>query len=191
MAKSSPSWRCHGSISKRKQIALHGRVATTLSYVALHCATKPALLRLSCHSLPKGQGYQATLLGVPLFAIPCRKMVSSANGVSTQVLGKNFLLGGYNILIVMGALHTKVMTIQRVVHWLFLTCALPRPATTDSKSRIEKWSVWLKRHLRHLIGFIGVATPAEPRGKKKHFFVQILGGEKLLKFGEKCLVKYF
>ena len=33
---------------------------------------------------------------------------------------------------------------------------------------------------------LGVATPAEPRGEKKLFFVQILGGEKLLKFGEKC-----
>ena len=29
-----------------------------------------------------------------------------------------------------------------------------------------------------------MATPAEPRGEKKLFFVQILGGEKLLKFGE-------
>ena len=34
---------------------------------------------------------------------------------------------------------------------------------------------------------LGVATPAEPRGEKKHpFFVQILGGEKLLKFVDKC-----
>ena len=33
---------------------------------------------------------------------------------------------------------------------------------------------------------LGVATPAEPRGEKKLFFVQILGGEKLLKFVEKC-----
>ena len=31
---------------------------------------------------------------------------------------------------------------------------------------------------------LGVATPAEPRGEKKHFFVQIFGGEKLLKFVE-------
>ena len=31
--------------------------------------------------------------------------------------------------------------------------------------------------------FLSVATPAEPRGEKKLFFVQILGGEKLLKFG--------
>ena len=37
---------------------------------------------------------------------------------------------------------------------------------------------------------ISVATPAEPRGEKKLlFFVQILGGEKLLKFGEKWAVK--
>ena len=33
---------------------------------------------------------------------------------------------------------------------------------------------------------VRVATPAEPRGEKKLFFVQILGGEKLLKFVEKC-----
>ena len=33
---------------------------------------------------------------------------------------------------------------------------------------------------------LSVATPAEPRGEKKLFFVQILGGEKLLKFVEKC-----
>ena len=31
-----------------------------------------------------------------------------------------------------------------------------------------------------------VATPAEPRGEKKLFLVQILGGEKLLKIVEKC-----
>ena len=31
---------------------------------------------------------------------------------------------------------------------------------------------------------LSVAPPAEPRGEKKLFFVQILGGEKLLKFGE-------
>ena len=36
-----------------------------------------------------------------------------------------------------------------------------------------------------------VATPAEPRGEKKLFFVQILGGEKLLKFVEKVPVKNF
>ena len=40
-------------------------------------------------------------------------------------------------------------------------------------------------------GFISVAPPAEPRGEKKLFFVQILGGEKLLKFGEKWAVKNF
>ena len=33
---------------------------------------------------------------------------------------------------------------------------------------------------------LSVATPAEPRGEKKLFSVQILGREKLLKFGEKC-----
>ena len=36
-----------------------------------------------------------------------------------------------------------------------------------------------------------VAPPAEPRGEKKLFFVRILGGEKLLKFGEKWAVKNF
>ena len=39
--------------------------------------------------------------------------------------------------------------------------------------------------------FLSVALPAEPRGEKKLFFVQILGGEKLLKFGEKWAVKNF
>ena len=38
---------------------------------------------------------------------------------------------------------------------------------------------------------ISVAPPAEPRGEKKTFFVQILGGEKLLEFGEKWAVKTF
>ena len=33
---------------------------------------------------------------------------------------------------------------------------------------------------------LSVATPAEPRGEKKLFLAQILGGEKLLKFVEKC-----
>ena len=33
---------------------------------------------------------------------------------------------------------------------------------------------------------ISVATPAEPRGEKQLFLVLILGGEKLLKFVEKC-----
>ena len=33
---------------------------------------------------------------------------------------------------------------------------------------------------------VSVATPAEPRGEKKLFLVQILGGEKLLKLVEKC-----
>ena len=39
--------------------------------------------------------------------------------------------------------------------------------------------------------YISVAPPAEPRGEKKLFFVQILGGEKLLKFGEKWAVENF
>ena len=38
---------------------------------------------------------------------------------------------------------------------------------------------------------VSVATPAEPRGEKKLFFVQILGGEKLLKFVETWAVKHF
>ena len=38
---------------------------------------------------------------------------------------------------------------------------------------------------------VSVAPPAEPRGEKKLFLVQILGGEKLLKFGEKWAVKIF
>ena len=38
---------------------------------------------------------------------------------------------------------------------------------------------------------LSVAPPAEPRGEKTLFFVQILGGEKLLKFGEKWAVKHF
>ena len=37
-----------------------------------------------------------------------------------------------------------------------------------------------------LLHRFSVATPAEPRGEKKLFLVQILGGEKLLKFVEKC-----
>ena len=36
-----------------------------------------------------------------------------------------------------------------------------------------------------------VAPPAEPCGEKKLLFVQILGGETLLKFGEKWAVKNF
>ena len=39
--------------------------------------------------------------------------------------------------------------------------------------------------------FLAWPPPAEPRGEKKLFFVQILGGEKLLKFGEKWAVKNF
>ena len=38
---------------------------------------------------------------------------------------------------------------------------------------------------------ISVAPPAEPRGEKKLFFVQILGGEKLLKFVEKSAGEIF
>ena len=38
---------------------------------------------------------------------------------------------------------------------------------------------------------VSVAPPAEPRGEKKLFLVQILGGEKLFKFGEKWAVNNF
>ena len=38
----------------------------------------------------------------------------------------------------------------------------------------------------HSFLVVSVAPPAEPRGEKKLFFVQILGGEKLLRFVEKC-----
>ena len=42
-----------------------------------------------------------------------------------------------------------------------------------------------KRHINIFhIDFLSVATPAEPHGEKNFFFVQILGGEKLLKFVE-------
>ena len=44
---------------------------------------------------------------------------------------------------------------------------------------------------RRRLLIVSVALPAEPRGEKKLFFVQILGGEKLLKFGEKWAVKNF
>ena len=39
---------------------------------------------------------------------------------------------------------------------------------------------------KELQNIFGVATPAEPHGENKLFFVQILGGEKLVKFFEKC-----
>ena len=42
------------------------------------------------------------------------------------------------------------------------------------------------RRSKDLPDIISMANPAEPRGEKKNFFVQILGGEKLLKFVEKC-----
>ena len=43
--------------------------------------------------------------------------------------------------------------------------------------------------INHVIHDVSEATPAEPRGEKKLSFVQILGGEKLLKFVEKWAVK--
>ena len=47
------------------------------------------------------------------------------------------------------------------------------------------------RDLKHSMITIGlsVAPPAEPRGEIFFFFVQILGGEKLFKFGENGAVK--
>ena len=50
------------------------------------------------------------------------------------------------------------------------------------------WDVWRCYVRVFLISLEkkSVATPAEPRGENKLFFVQILGGEKLLKFVEKC-----
>ena len=48
-------------------------------------------------------------------------------------------------------------------------------------------SVWLLNPKGPKIEqILGVATPAEPRGEKELFFVQILGGGKLLEFVEKC-----
>ena len=49
----------------------------------------------------------------------------------------------------------------------------------------------LARNFPPACPMFSVATPAEPRGEKKLFFVQILGGEKLLKFVEKVPVKNF
>ena len=58
------------------------------------------------------------------------------------------------------------------------------PKTLRLKSKISNADVKATKRL-------SVAPPAEPRGEKKLFFVQILGGEKLLKFGEKWAVKNF
>ena len=47
--------------------------------------------------------------------------------------------------------------------------------------------------IAHVVGgeTISVAPPQSLAVKKKLFFVQILGGEKLLKFGEKWTVNIF
>ena len=63
--------------------------------------------------------------------------------------------------------------------------------TRKSKHGLQRIHSAFGREGRHLtlvpLQCLGVATPAEPRGEKKtFFFVQILGGEKLLKFVEKC-----
>ena len=42
-----------------------------------------------------------------------------------------------------------------------------------------------------LESFLGVANPAEPRGENKLYFAQLLGGEMLLKFVEKCRWMFF
>ena len=55
-------------------------------------------------------------------------------------------------------------------------------ATFKAKRRV-------RRRLLEVVETVSVAPPAEPRGEKKLFFVQILGGEKLLKFGETWAVK--
>ena len=61
-------------------------------------------------------------------------------------------------------------------------------APTDS---LSTWAGYRTAIPRQPGLLLSVALPAEPRGEKKLFFVQILGGEKLLKFGEKWAVKNF
>ena len=60
----------------------------------------------------------------------------------------------------------------------------------DSCLASSSWN-WLLNCVDISVRSVSVALPAEPRGEKKLFFVQILGGEKLLKFGEKWAVKNF
>ena len=51
---------------------------------------------------------------------------------------------------------------------------------------VSSAAVWRESFRNRTLPFISVAPPAEPRGEKKLLFVQISGGEKLLKFVEKC-----
>ena len=53
------------------------------------------------------------------------------------------------------------------------------------------YETWRRKTHQNTDKMLVCPPPAEPRGEKKLFFVQILGGEKLLKFGEKWAVKYF
>ena len=55
-----------------------------------------------------------------------------------------------------------------------------------AKSSLRVCNDFNKNGICKACSFLSVATPAEPRVKKNFFFVQILGGEKLLKFVEKC-----
>ena len=58
------------------------------------------------------------------------------------------------------------------------------PPTIQTYGRVAKHDgYWLSLGLPQNVS---VAPPAEPRGEKKLFFVEILGGEKLLKLVEKC-----
>ena len=61
------------------------------------------------------------------------------------------------------------------------------PAEPSARQNVNCGSAAVRGGDRHLLGplnpedlarlFFSVATPAEPRGEKKHFFVQVLGGE--------------
>ena len=55
----------------------------------------------------------------------------------------------------------------------------------DKKSKEKFHSLGVFQRALTLV-LLSVATPAEPHSEKKKKFVQILGGEKLLKFGERC-----
>ena len=65
--------------------------------------------------------------------------------------------------------------------WLFRAPHLTGPSP-DPNDSLHAMFPCLNGRARQ----IGVATPAEPCGEKKFYFLQILGGEKLLKFVERC-----
>ena len=69
-----------------------------------------------------------------------------------------------------------------------ITFVLPRCSGARVRNICQKFG---PKSLIFFVVFFSVALPAEPRGEKKLFFVQLLGGEKLLKFGEKWAVKHF